>query len=64
MIINEFYKTREDEVNLFKTYSDADLMIKKVGTDEMYSEAIDIEGAPFTYEETDTPIPKFEPKKD
>ena len=63
MIIKEHYKTREDGVNLYKTYSDADLMIQKVGTDEVYSEAIDIEGAPYSYEETDIPVPKFEPKK-
>jgi hypothetical protein len=31
-------------------------MIRKAGTDEIYSEAIDVEDAPFTYEETDIPI--------
>lgn len=57
MAINtEFYKTREDGVNLFRTYSDAGLMIRKVGTDEVYSEAIDIEGSGYTYEETGTAI--------
>ena len=30
--------------------------IHKVGTDEIYDEAIDIENAPFEYEETDIPI--------
>lgn len=63
MIIKEFLETRDDGVNLFKTYSDADLMIKKVGTDEVYSEAVDVEGAPFEYEETDIPAPKYEPKQ-
>lgn len=56
MIIKEFYKTREDGVNLNRTYSDKGLKIRKVGTDEVYDEAIDIEGAPYTYEETDEPI--------
>ena len=56
MILKIFYKTRDDGVVLNKTYSDKNLMIKKVGTDEVYSEAIDIAGAPFTYEETDIPI--------
>ena len=56
MIIKEEYKTREDGVNLYRTYSDADMKIRKVGTDEVYDEAIDIEGAPYTYEETDIPI--------
>jgi hypothetical protein len=56
MIAKEFYRTRKDGVNLYRTYSDADLKIRKVGTDEIYDEAIDIEGAPYTYEETDMPI--------
>lgn len=53
MIIKEFYKTRQDGVNLFRTYSDEGKQIRKVGTDEVYDEAIDIENAPYTYEETD-----------
>lgn len=56
MIVKEFYKTRKDGVNLYRTYSDANFMIKKVGTEELYSEAIDIETAPYTYEETDQMI--------
>ena len=56
MIVKEFYTTRKDGVNLYRTYSDADLKIRKVGTDEIYDEAIDIEGAPYTYVETDMPI--------
>lgn len=53
MIVREFYQTRQDEVNLFRTYSDENKYIRKVGTEEVYSEAIDIEGAPYEYEETD-----------
>lgn len=53
MIIKEFYRTRTDGKNLFRTYSDKGLKIHKVGTDEVYDEAIDIEGMPFVYEETD-----------
>lgn len=53
MIVREFYITRNDGVNLYRTYSDKDVMIHKIGTEELYSEAIDIEGAPYTYEETD-----------
>ena len=56
MIVKEFYRTRKDGVNLYRTYSDANLQIQKVGTDEVYDEAIDIEGAAYTYEETDIPI--------
>lgn len=56
MIVKEFYRTREDGVNLYRNYSNESLQIHKVGTDEIYDEAIDVEGAPFTYEETDLPI--------
>ena len=56
MIIKEFYRTRQDGVNLFKTYSDKGVYIQKVGTDEVYDIAIDIEGAYYTYVETDKPI--------
>lgn len=60
MIVREFYETRMDGVNLFRTYSDENKYIKKVGTNEEYSEAIDIEGAPYTYEETDKEIEQYE----
>ena len=56
MIVKEFYRTREDGVNLYRTYSTEGFKIHKIGTDEIYDEAIDIENAPFTYEETDIPI--------
>lgn len=60
MIVREFYMQREDGVNLFRTYSDENKYIKKIGTNEEYSEAIDIEGAPYTYEETDKEIEQYE----
>ena len=60
MIVREFYKQREDGVNLFRTYSDENKYIRKVGTNEEYSEAIDIEGAPYEYEETDKEIEQYE----
>jgi hypothetical protein len=53
MIVREFYRTRNDGVNLYKTYSNENFLIKKVGTEEIYAEAIDVENAPYTYEETD-----------
>lgn len=56
MIQREFYKERNDGVNLYRTYSDADVYIQKVGTQEIYSEAIDVEDSSFTYEETTIPI--------
>lgn len=56
MKIKEFYKAREDGVNLYRTYSDQGFMVRQIETDVLYSEAVDIEDAPFTYEETDIPI--------
>lgn len=55
-IKREHHSTRKDGVMLFKSYSDQNLYIRKVGTDEVYAEAIDIESAPFQYEETDVAI--------
>ena len=52
MIIKEFYKKRSDGVNLYRTYSDSKLMIKQVETGNVYAEAIDVENAAYTYEET------------
>ena len=60
MIIKEFYKTRKDGVNLYRTYSDNKLMIKQVETGNVYSEAIDVENAAYTYKETDIPIKEDE----
>ena len=56
MIQTEFYMTREDGVKLYRTCSDAGMMIQKDGTDEMYAEAIDVENSGYTYTETDIPI--------
>ena len=53
MIIREFYMTRTDGVNLYKTYSDKNVYIKKQGTDEKYDIAIDVENTNYTYEETE-----------
>ena len=40
-----------------KTYSSEGFFIRKGGTDEIYSEAIDILGSDYEYEETDEKIP-------
>ncbi len=53
MIIREFYMTRKDGVNLYKTSSNKDVYIIKQGTNEKYDGAIDIESAPYVYEETE-----------
>lgn len=52
MLVREFYRTRKDGKNLFRVYSNNGFMIRKVGTDEVYEEAIDLEEQPFVYEET------------
>ena len=66
MIVKEFFKTRMDNVNLYRTYSDAKYFINKVGTDEVYTDAIDVEGAPYEYVEINELIPedKEEPTRD
>ena len=46
--------------DLVKTYSDKGVMIRKKGTDELYSEAIDPKKFNREYEETDIPIEQHE----
>ena len=60
MIVKEYYGTRKDKVKLYKTYSDNNKIIHKIGTDEEYDIAIDVENAPFEYEEIDKDIPKID----
>lgn len=60
MIIREFYETRKDGVNLYRTYSNTNHYIKQIPTGIVYSEAIDVEGAPYTYIETEDLIPESE----
>ena len=62
MIIREFYETRFDGVNLYRTYSDAGYFILQNETGVKYGEAIDVDGAPYTYSETDELIPVEEEK--
>ena len=50
MIVQEII---EDYTTLVKTYSNAGFMIRKKGTDEIYSEAIDPQKFNREYEETD-----------
>ena len=56
MIQTYYDREREDGVILYRTCSDDDLMIRKDGTDELYSEAIDVGANGNTYSETDIPI--------
>lgn len=57
MIVKEFYSTRSDGVNLYITKSDSNLYIQKVGTEEIYDAAIDVEHSNYEYVETDKLIP-------
>ena len=54
MIIKEFYMTRKDGVNLYRTYSDAGFQIIQIETGHMY------EDAPYTYKESDQLIEPIE----
>ncbi len=69
---------REDGVKLIKRYDavivgydengkpiykPSGYQIRKVGTDSYYDEAIDIENAPYKYEETNILIEKIEEKE-
>ena len=60
MIVREYFMTRKDGVKLYKTYSDQNKYIRKVGTEEEYDMAIDIENAQYTYEETEKEIESVE----
>lgn len=55
-IAKELYGIREDGIKLYRTYSDNNYKLKKVGTEEIYDEAIDVENATYEYEETIEPI--------
>lgn len=53
MLVTEYYATRKDGVKLYRTYSDQGYLISQVETGIQYGEAVDVDGAPYTYEETD-----------
>lgn len=53
MIIKELYKTREDGVKLYRSYSNENYYIEQIETDNIYEEAIDVENSLYSYQETD-----------
>ena len=55
MVIREEYKTRADGVKLVRTYSDEGRQLLQNETGNIYTEAIDVENAPYTYTETGDP---------
>lgn len=60
MIIREFYSTRKDGVNLYRTYSDEEFKIIQVETGVIYDDAIDVENANYTYIESEEKIEEIE----
>ena len=52
MLKREYYKTRNDGVNLFRTFSDDNHYVIQNETGIKYDEAIDVENAPYTYTES------------
>ena len=54
MIVTETVKIRGN--SFIRNYSDKGVYIKKNGTDEVYSEAVDLPDIGYTYSETDIPI--------
>ena len=45
----------ENSPDLVRRYSDQGYLIRQIETGNLYGEAIDLETAPWTYEETDIP---------
>ena len=54
MIVTEMIRLNNRDFK--RTYSDENFYIQKVGTEEIYSEAIDIPTANYEYVETDQKI--------
>ena len=55
-IQREFYGERADGVKLYRTFSDSGKVICQTETGVLLDEAVDVEGAEFTYTETDVQI--------
>lgn len=56
MIHKEEHMTLKSGKKLYRTYSDLKVKIMQHPTEIIYDEAVDVEGAPYTYTETDIPI--------
>lgn len=60
MIKTEFHKTREDGIDLYRTYSDTNKYILQVETGIEYDEAVDVAdengNIKYAYEETEKDI--------
>jgi hypothetical protein len=60
MIVKEPYKSLPDGKERVRYFSDTDLKIRKVGTDEVYDEAIELVDTIVEYEEVDIPTEETE----
>ena len=60
MIYKKLYGKRKDGTKLYRIFSNKGMMILQNETGTKYAEAIDVENAPYTYTETDKPIPTEE----
>ena len=56
MIITEEYMTLRSGKKLYKTYSDLKVKIMQHPTGLTYDDAVDVEGSPYAYTETDIPM--------
>ena len=56
MIIPEFYKKRDDGIDLYQRKSTLNVKLLQVETGAMYDDPIDIDPCPYTYKETNIPI--------
>ena len=55
-IKRDFYVELADGTKLYRTYSDAGKQIIQNETGVIFDDAVDVEGAAYTYSETDTDI--------
>ena len=60
MVVTEHYMTRDDGVDLNRTYSDAGFYIIQNETGLEYSEAIDVVPMRYTYSESKNKLPTEE----
>ena len=60
MIQEETIGTHPNGQNLIQRRSDKGVMLHKIGTDEYYSDPIDVANAPWSYEESEIPIEEEE----
>ena len=56
MLKTEFFKTREDGVDLYRTYSDKNVKIHCNEDGGTYDEAVNVQNSGFTFYETEEPI--------